>query len=157
MARGVGQWIEVVTAAASVGGATRPSEEVAVIEGGPEFDVEAVARPRRVIVAVLLVRGDRGSAPASFALVIDAPARRVTLRRRPLELSLARPEPAEAGQDRVLARHVDAVRLRVTDAGATEAARAVCGGLNNVARRVSLFPGGTPHAAVSVPRRRPVT
>ena len=143
MARGVGQWIEVVTAATSVGGATRPSEEVADVEGGPEFDVEAVARPRRVIVAVLLVRGDTVSAPSSFDLVLDAPARRVTLRRRPLELSLARPEPAAAGQDRVLARDVDAVCLRVTAAGATEAARVVCGRLNNVARRLPLSTGDT--------------
>lgn len=142
-ARGGGQWIEVVTDATPVGGATRPSEEVAVVEGGPEFDVEAVARPRRVIVAVLLVHGDTVSAPASFDLVPDAPARRVTLRRRPLELSLARPEPAASGPDRVLARDVDAVCLRVTDAGATEAARVVCGRLNNVARRLPLATGDT--------------
>ena len=138
-----GQWIEVVTAAAAVGGATRPSEEVALADGAPEFDVEAVARPRRVILAVLLVRGDTVSAPASFDLVPDAPARRVTLRRRPLELSLARPEPAASAQDRVLARDVDAVCLRVTDAGTTEAARVVCGRLNNVARRLPLSTGDT--------------
>ena len=67
----------------------------------------------------------------------------MTLRRRPLELSLARPEPAAAGQDRVLARDVDAVCLRVTAAGATEAARVVCGRLNNVARRLPLSTGDT--------------
>src|SRR5206468_1551506 len=118
-----GQWIEVVVATAAVGGATRPTEEAAVTEEAPEFIVEAVARPRRVIAAVLLVRGDTVSAPASFDLVVEGPARRITLRRRPLELALARPEPATAGPDRVLARDVDAVCLRVTDAGATEAAR----------------------------------
>jgi len=138
-----GQWIEVVVATAAVGGATRPSEEVAVQEEAPEFIVEAVARPRRVIVAVLLVRGDMVSAPVSFDLVLDAPARRVTLRRRPLELSLARPEPATAGRDRVLARDVETVCLRVTDAGATEAARVLCGRLNNVARRLALAGGDT--------------
>ena len=138
-----GQWIEVVVATAAVGGATRPTEEVAVQEEAPEFVVEAVARPRRVIVAVLLVRGDMVSAPVSFDLVLDAPARRVTLRRRPLELSLARPEPATAGRDRVLARDVETVCLRVTDAGATEAARVLCGRLNNVARRLALAGGDT--------------
>jgi len=138
-----GQWIEVHVAAAPVSGATRPTEEVAAIEGAPEFAVEAVARPRRVIVAVLLVRGDMVSAPAAFDLVLEAPARRVTLRRRPLEVSLARPEPATAAEDRVLARDVDAVCLRVTDAGMTEAASVVCGRLNNVARRLPLAGGDT--------------
>jgi hypothetical protein len=126
-----------------VSGATRPTEEVESADGAPEFAVEAVARPRRVIVAVLLVRGDMVSAPAAFDLVLEAPARRVTLRRRPLEVSLARPEPATAGEDRVLARDVDTVCLRVTDAGATEAARVVCGRLNNVARRLPLANGDT--------------
>ncbi len=138
-----GQWIEVVVATAAVGGATRPTEEAAVREEAPEFIVEAVARPRRVIVAVLLVRGDTVSAPASFDLVVEGPARRVTLRRRPLELALARPEPATAGPDRVLARDVDAVCLRVTEAGATEAARVLCGRLNNIARRLALAGGDT--------------
>ncbi len=138
-----GQWIEVVVATAAVGGATRPTEEAAVTEEAPEFVVEAVARPRRVIVRVLLARGDTVSAPASFDLVLDAPANRVTLRRRPLEVSLARPEPATTSEDRVLAREVDAVCLRVTDAGSTEAARVLCGRLNNVARRLALTGGDT--------------
>ena len=138
-----GLWIEVHVAATPVSGATRPTEEVEAVEEAPEFAIEAVARPRRVIVRVLLARGDAVSAPASFDLVLDAPASRVTLRRRALEVSLARPEPATAGEDRVLARDVDAVCLRVTDAGVTEAASVVCGRLNNVARRLPLVGGDT--------------
>ncbi|PYO65650.1 MAG: hypothetical protein DMD71_10160 [Gemmatimonadetes bacterium] len=80
-----GLWIEVHVAATPVSGATRPTEEVEAVEEAPEFAIEAVARPRRVIVRVLLARGDAVSAPASFDLVLDAPASRVTLRRRPLE------------------------------------------------------------------------
>src|SRR2546425_11520321 len=138
-----GLWIEVHVAATPVSGATRPTEEVEAVEEAPEFAIEAVARPRRVIVRVLLARGDTVSAPASFDLVLDAPASRVTLRRRALEVSLARPEPATAGEDRVLARDVDAVCLRVTDAGGTEAASVVRGRLNNVARRLPLVGGDT--------------
>ena len=96
-----------------------------------------------MIVRVLLARGDAVSAPASFDLVLDAPASRVTLRRRPLEVSLTRPEPAPAGEDRVLARDVDVVCLRVTEAGVIEAASLVCGRLNNVARRLPLVGGDT--------------
>jgi hypothetical protein len=150
-----GQWIEVVVDAAPVGGATRPTEDVAVAVDAPEFSLEAVARPRRVTVVVLLVRGEAVTAPSTFDLVPDAAARRVRLggRRRgggggggtALDVSLARPEPPRSLQDRVLARDADVVCLRVAAAAAGEGAPTgvLCGRLNNVARRLPLASGDT--------------
>jgi hypothetical protein len=147
-----GQWIEVIVDAAPVGGATRPTEDVAAAADAPEFSLEAVARPRRVTVVVLLVRGEAVSAPSTFDLVPDAAARRVRLggRRRgggggtALDVSLARPEPLRSLQDRVLARDADVVCLRVAAAAVAGAPTGVlCGRLNNVARRLPLASGDT--------------
>lgn len=138
--------VEIVVTRQPAGGATRPAESVAVEDSSWHFALDAVVRPRRVRVTLALVRGDAASAPRPLDLVVEAPARPVTLvlgptEQRALEVGLARPGAPRARRDSVLALDADVVCLRVTIPGSPLPARVRCGRLGNVARRLPL-PGG---------------
>ena len=142
-------WIELSLERGFAGGEGRPGEELRVAEGGPDFRLEAVVRPRRARVVLNLVRGDTISGPRGLDLVPDAPARRTQLvvggRRNVFDVSLTRLDPtvAEGARDRALAIDADVVCLRVVPQGAADPVGVLCGRLNNVARRLPLPSGDT--------------
>jgi hypothetical protein len=137
--------LALVVTRAPAGGQTRPAELVETTGDDVAATLEAVLRPRRVMLSLTLVRGDTVTGPRRFDLVPDAPSRTVTLgptrAPRAFEITLGRPEPPRSARDRALALDADAVCLRVRATGTADAALEVCGRLNNVARRLPL-PGG---------------
>ncbi len=141
-------WVEIAVTREPAAGDTRPSEEVTIVDSSLAFTAHAVPRPRRVTVRLALVRGDTASATRALDLVPDAPPRRVGfgLKARGatmFDVSLTRPEPARDARDSALAVDADVVCLRVVIPDAAEPARARCGRLDNVARRLALTAGDT--------------
>ena len=160
-------WVELILTREPAGGETRPGEVIEVLDSTLALRVEAVARPRRVRVMLLLVRGDTTSAVRPIDLIVNAPARRVELvlgsaEARALEVSLTRPEPSRGsggvggGRDSVLALDADVVCLRVVNPDSEVAlpARVACGRLNNVARRLPLSGADTLVATFAWPAVR---
>ncbi|MGH7529620.1 MAG: hypothetical protein ACREMN_04495 [Gemmatimonadales bacterium] len=146
-------WVEVALERDFTGGETRPAEELQVADSLPDFRVEAVVRPRRARVILNLVRGDTVSGPRPMDLVPEGPARTVRLvlagRATVLSVRLTRPEPPRMLRDRVLALDADVVCLRVASVSG-----AICGRLNNVARRLPLPAGDTLLATFAWPGSR---
>ncbi len=141
-----------------VGGQTRASEEVSVVNPAVYFDAEAVLPPRRVLVRLSLVRGDTASSVRAVDLVPEAPGSRVRFalgrERFEFDVSLERPEPPRTGRDSALAIDADVVCLRLVVPGSADPARVRCGRLDNVARRLALTGGDTVVATFGWPAAR---
>jgi len=159
--RGVAEslWVEVVVTRELVGGETRPSESLSIADSAVAVTLEAVVRPRRAVVRISLVRGDSASGPRTVDLVVDAPARPVTLvvganAGRTFDIALARPDPPRAARDRALSLEADVVCLRVVETGVASPTRVLCGRLTNVARRLPLDGGDTLVATFAWPGPR---
>lgn len=149
-------WVELTVDREAAAGETRPSEEVTRADTSVAFALEAVARPRRVLVRLTLVRGDTVSPARVLDLVPEAPGRRVNFggagtSAAGYDVSLAWPDPAGTGRDSALAVDADAVCLRLTVPGAAEPAQVRCGRLDNVARRLALASGDTLVAILAWP------
>jgi hypothetical protein len=98
------------------------------------------------VVLLTLVRGGAVSAPRRYDLIPDGAAKRVQLPipgrlPRVLEVALTRPETPRSARDRTLALEAGVVCLRVSEPDSLAPTGTICGGLNNVARRLPL-PGG---------------
>jgi hypothetical protein len=136
-------WVEVAVQRSPSGAVLKPSETTTIEDSTIDVTFEAVARPRRTVVWLTLVRGDTASPPRRLDLLVDAAARTLELpvgarARRRLALAIVRPEAPRAARDRVLALDADVVCLRVTDPAADGPVRTGCGRLNNVAQRLPL-------------------
>lgn len=152
-------WVELTVSREPAGGETRPSEGLVVADSSVAVSLAAVLRPRRAVVAMTLISGDSTSNPRTLDLVVDAPARPVTLvvgarTGRIFDVGLARPDPPAAARDRALGLDADMVCLRVVEFGVGGPTRAVCGRLTNVARRLPLDGGDTLVATFAWPGLR---
>lgn len=151
-------WIELVLERVFTGGEARPGEELLVVDGTQEIQLEAVVRPRRARVILNLVRGDTVSGPRPLDLTPDAPTRQVRLvvgpRAVTLGVSLSRPDVARAGRDRALALDADVVCLQVSPPDTPEPLGQLCGRLNNIARQLPLPTGDTLAATFAWPGPR---
>jgi hypothetical protein len=152
-------WVDVAVVRRPAGALTRPSSSVSAGDADWEIALEAVARPRRAVVWLTLVRGDTASPPRRMDLVIEGGSRVMDLpvglaQRRTLEFTLVRPEPARAERERMLATDADMVCLRVGEPAAARALQTVCGRLNNVAYRLPLAGGDTLVATFGWPAAR---
>ena len=141
-------WVELKISTAAAGGVTRPGERLEVQDSSVDLTLEAVVRPRRATLLLALVRGDAGSVPLQFDLVPDATPRTLDMAVDPalphhFEIRLTGPEPARTARERALALDADVVCLRVSEPAVADAARVLCGRLNNVARRLPLAGGDT--------------
>lgn len=136
-------WVDLTVLRRSAGGEVRPAETVTLDTGPFEVALEAVVRPRRVVVVLTLVRGGAVSAPRRYDLIPDGAAKRVQLPipgrlPRSLEVALSRPETPRSPRERTLAIEADAVCLRVAEPDSLALTGTVCGRLNNVMRRLPL-------------------
>ena len=151
-------WVEIAVDREFVGGQTRASEEVSVVNPAVYFDAEAVVPPRRVLVRLSLVRGDTASSVRAVDLVPEAPGSRVRFalgrERFEFDVSLERPEPPRTGRDSALAIDADVVCLRLVVPGSADPARVRCGRLDNVALRLALTGGDTVVATFGWPAAR---
>jgi hypothetical protein len=152
-------WIELAVARRAAGALTRPTSSTTVAAADWDVVLEAVARPRRAVVWLTLVRGDTASPPRRMDLAVEGGTRVMDLpvglaQRRALEFSLARPEPARSDRERTLASDADMVCLRVGEPGGAQALQVVCGRLNNVAYRLPLAGGDTLVATFAWPAAR---
>lgn len=152
-------WVAVAVTRRPAGAYTRATSSVTTGDADLEVALEAVARPRRAVVWLTLVRGDTASPPRRMDLVIEGGTRVMILpvglaERRTLEFALVRPEPARTERERMLATDADVVCLRVGEPGGAQALQAVCGRLNNVAYRLPLVNGDTLVATFTWPAAR---
>lgn len=152
-------WVEVAVDRRAAGAQTRPTSTATAGDAELEIALEAVARPRRAVVWLTLVRGDTSSPPRRMDLAIEGGSRVMDLpvglaQRRVLEFALVRPEPARVERERTLATDADMVCLRVGEPGATQPLQSVCGRLNNVAYRLPLAGGDTLVATFAWPAAR---
>jgi hypothetical protein len=152
-------WVEVAVARRAAGAETRPTSTVTAGDAELEIALEAVARPRRAVVWLTLVRGDTSSPPRRMDLAIEGGTRIMDLpvglaQRRTLEFTMARPEPSRVERERTLATDADVVCLRVGEPGGAQPLQTVCGRLNNVAYRLPLAGGDTLVATFAWPAAR---
>ena len=152
-------WVAVAVLRRPTGAQTRPTSSVNASDSELEITFEAVARPRRAVVWVTLVRGDTASPPKRMDLAVDGGPRTLELpvglkQRRNLEFALLRPEPTKVDRERTLATDADMVCLRVGDPGGSAARQSVCGRLNNVGYRLALHDGDTLVASFAWPVAR---
>lgn len=141
-------WVAVAVLRRPAGAQTRPTSSVNASDAALEIAFEAVARPRRAVIWVTLVRGDTASAPRRMDLAVGGVSRTLELpvglkERRSLEFALLRPEPPKVERERTLATDADMVCLRVGDPGGSAAPQSVCGRMNNVVYRLALADGDT--------------
>lgn len=152
-------WVELAVARRPAGAQIKPTSSVSAADSEWEVALEAVARPRRAVVWLTLVRGDTASPPRRMDLAIEGASRIMDLpvglaQRRALEFALVRPEPARTERERTLATDADVVCLRVGEPGGTQSLQVVCGRLNNVAYRLPLTGGDTLVATFAWPAAR---
>ena len=139
-------WVNLEIHREPAGGQTRSAETIEIAPDAElEIALEAVARPRRVLVVLNMVRGEAVSPPRRYDLVPGGPSRRMDFvvggRPHPVEVTMTAPEPLASQREGTLAADAEVVCLRVTEARAAAAnvpPGIVCGRLNNVARRLPL-------------------
>ena len=152
-------WLEIGLRRDFVGGETRPADALVVTDSSLDIALSAVVRPRRAIVRLTLSRGDTVSAPKVLDMTPDAASQSVTFVLGPgdgrtLGVALTRPAPPRTARDSALAPDADVVCLAVTDSTVAEPARARCGRLDNVARRIPLWDHDTLVATFAWPAAR---
>lgn len=152
-------WVELAVIRRGAGAMTRPTSTLHASDPDIDVSIEAIARPRRAVIWLTLVRGDTSSPPRRMDLAVDGTGRVMDLpvglaERRQLEFALVRPEPARIERERTLATDADMVCLRVGEPGGTQARQSVCGRLNNVAYKLALAGGDTLVATFAWPAAR---
>ena len=136
-------WVDLTVLRRPAGGEVRPAETLTLGSGPFQVALQAVVRPRRVVVVLTLVHGRAVSAPRRYDLIPEGEAKRVQLPvpgrlPRVLEVALSRPEMTGSARDRTLALEADVVCLRVAEPDSLAPTGTVCGRPNNVMRRLPL-------------------
>jgi hypothetical protein len=154
-------WIGLQLQREPAGGQTRSAETIEIArDAGLEIAMEAVARPRRVLVVLNMVRGEAVSPPRRYDFVPGGPSHRMDFvvggRPHPVVITMTRPGPSATARDGALAADAEVVCLRVVEPAAEsdDATGIVCGRLNNVARRLPLQGGDTLVATFNWPGYR---